>query len=214
MSEWSLQSARAALLAELRELGITDERVLDAMARIPREEFVPPELVPYAYEDRPLPIGHGQTVSQPYIVALTTQAMAPQEEDRALEVGTGSGYQAAVLARLCRQVFTVERLPQLLEAARRRLAKVGCHNVQFRLGDGTKGWPEEAPFDGIVVTAAAPQAPPSLVDQLAEGGRMVIPLGDLNHQDLWLLVKRRGRLERRHLCPCTFVPLIGEEGWH
>jgi len=200
-------------LAELRALGIRDERVLSAMARVPRHLFVPPELVPYAYEDRPLPIGAGQTISQPYIVALSTQALELSLQDRVLEIGTGSGYQAAVLAELAGEVYTVERLPELSQAARERLERLGYRNLHFRVGDGTKGWPDEAPFDAILVTAAAPKVPQSLVEQLAEGGRLVIPIGGRESQDLWLMRRRTRRLEKVYLCPCTFVPLIGEEGW-
>lgn len=207
------RARRRALVEELRALGIDDPRVLSAVARVPRHLFVPPELRPYAYEDRPLPIGHGQTISQPYIVALSTQALALEPGDRVLEIGTGSGYQTAVLAELAGEVFTVERVPELSRQAQRRLARLGYRNVRFKVGDGTKGWPEEAPFSAILVTAAAPQVPKSLVEQLEEGGRLVIPLGGRTSQDLWLLVKRKGRLEREYLCPCTFVPLIGEEGW-
>jgi protein-L-isoaspartate(D-aspartate) O-methyltransferase len=211
--EFEQRGRRRALVEELQALGISDPKVLAAMARVPRHLFVPPELRPYAYDDRPLPIGHGQTISQPYIVALSTQALALTPQDRVLEIGTGSGYQTAVLAELAGEVFTVERLPEFSREAQRRLTALGYRNVKFKVGDGTKGWPEEAPFSAILVTAAAPQVPPSLVDQLAEGGRLVIPLGGRTSQDLWLLIKRKGKLEREYLCPCTFVPLIGEEGW-
>jgi len=204
---------RRALIAELRAQGIHDERVLAALGRVPRHVFVPPELLPYAYVNQPLPIGCGQTISQPYIVALSTEALALSPTDRVLEIGTGSGYQTAILAELAGEVYTVERLPELSEAARKRLSALGYTNVHFRVGDGTKGWPEKAPFDAILVTAAAPKPPKSLLDQLAEGGRMVIPTGGRTSQDLWLLRKRDGRLERIYLCPCTFVPLVGEEGW-
>ena len=212
-SDDKLERARRELLAELRALGIRDERVLSAMERVPRHLFVPPELVPYAYEDRPLPIGAGQTISQPYIVALSTQALELSLQDRVLEIGTGSGYQAAVLAELAGEVYTVERLPELSQAARERLERLGYRNLYFRVGDGTKGWPDEAPFDAILVTAAAPKVPQSLVEQLAEGGRLVIPIGGRESQDLWLMRRRTRRLEKVYLCPCTFVPLIGEEGW-
>jgi len=212
-NEAELAEARRALIAELRALGIHDERVLAAMERVPRHLFVPPELLPYAYDDRPLPIGAGQTISQPYIVALSTQALELSPQDRVLEIGTGSGYQAAVLAELAGEVYTVERLPELSQTARERLERLGYRNLYFRVGDGTKGWPEEAPFDAILVTAAAPKVPQSLVEQLAEGGRLVIPIGGRESQDLWLMRRRTRRLEKVYLCPCTFVPLIGEEGW-
>ncbi len=211
MREW--ERARDELLSELRYLGIVDERVLAAMARVPRHLFVPPHLVPYAYEDMPLPIGQGQTVSQPYIVALSTEALELKPTDRVLEVGTGSGYQTAILAELAGTVYTVERLEPLSLEAQERLAHLGYRNVRFRVGDGTKGWPEEAPFDAILVTAGAPHIPPSLAKQLREGGRMVIPVGDRHQQELLAVRKQGGQLVQRVLCPCTFVPLIGEEGW-
>jgi len=209
----AFQAERRELVAELKALGISDPRVLAAMERVPRHLFVPPEFLPYAYEDRPLPIGAGQTISQPYIVALSTQALELSPTDRVLEIGTGSGYQTAVLAELAGEVFTIERIPELSRLAQERLLSLGYGNIKFRVGDGTVGWPEEAPFDAILVTAAAPKAPKSLLDQLAEGGRMVIPIGGRTSQDLWLFRKRGRRLEREYLCPCTFVPLIGEEGW-
>lgn len=197
----------------LRRLGIRDPRVLSAMARVPRHLFLPPSLWDLAYDDRPLPIGLGQTISQPYIVALSTEALELGPEDKVLEIGTGSGYQTAILAELAREVFTVERIPELSQAAQERLRSLSYQNVRFRTGDGTKGWLEEAPFAGILVTAAAPKVPPSLVAQLAEGGRMVIPVGGRLNQELWLGRKHRGKLAYSHLCPVAFVPLIGEEGW-
>lgn len=212
-SEAELAQARKALLAELRRRGITDPRVLAALEKVPRHLFVLPEHVSLAYEDRPLPIGLGQTISQPYIVALSTQALALSPEDRVLEIGTGSGYQTAILAELAKEVFTVERIPELSWEAQERLRRLGYKNVRFRIGDGTKGWPEEAPFSKILVTAAAPRVPKSLLAQLAEGGRMVIPVGGRFDQDLWLVRKEGGRPVYEYLCPVTFVPLIGEEGW-
>ncbi len=212
-SEADLARAHRALLAELRRKGITDPRVLAALEKVPRHLFVLPEHLPLAYEDRPLPIGLGQTISQPYIVALSTQALAPTPEDRVLEIGTGSGYQTAILAELAKEVFTVERLPELSREAEERLRRLGYGNVRFRVGDGTKGWPEEAPFSRILVAAAAPKVPPSLFAQLAEGGRMVLPVGGRFDQDLWLVRKEAGKPVYEYLCPVTFVPLIGEEGW-
>ncbi len=208
-----LEAEKRRLIEELIASGITDPRVLAALAKVPRERFVPPELIRFAYDNRPLPIGKGQTISQPYIVALSTQALAPSPEDKVLEIGTGSGYQTAILAELAGQVFTVERIPELARAAKERLSALGYRNVRFRVGDGTKGWPEEAPFDAILVTAAAPDVPRSLLSQLREGGRMVIPLGGRFAQDLWLIEKRAGGLVKKHLVPCSFVPLVGEEGW-
>lgn len=209
----SWEEAQEELLHELENLGIDDPAVLRALRAVPRHLFVPPHLLPHAYADTPLPIGEGQTVSQPYIVALSTQALELGPDDRVLEVGTGSGYQTAVLAELAKEVFTVERLAALSEEAQNRLASLGYRNVRFKVGDGTKGWPEEAPFEAILVTAGAPFLPPSLLAQLKEGGRMVIPVGDRTRQDLLLVRKVGGKVEERSLCPCTFVPLIGEEGW-
>lgn len=209
--EWA--RSRGALLAELREQGIRDERVLAALASVPRHAFVPHQLLSRAYDDCPLPIGCGQTISQPYIVALSTEALALAATDRVLEVGTGSGYQTAILAELAGTVYTVERVPELSRAAEQRLGALGYANVRFRIGDGTKGWPEEAPFDAILVTAGAPRVPEGLLAQLAPQGRLVIPVGGRFNQQL-ILVRREGeRLVDRRLCPCTFVPLIGEEGW-
>ncbi|MBC7221671.1 protein-L-isoaspartate(D-aspartate) O-methyltransferase [Candidatus Bipolaricaulota bacterium] len=212
-SEEELTRARKELVAELRQKGIRDPRVLSALEKVPRHLFVLPEFIHLAYDDRPLPIGLGQTISQPYIVALSTEALALSPEDRVLEIGTGSGYQTAILAELAKEVFTVERIPELSWEAQERLRKLGYTNVRFRVGDGTKGWPEEAPFPAILVTAAAPRVPPSLLSQLAEGGRLVIPVGGRFQQDLWLVRKEGGRPVYEHLCPVSFVPLIGEEGW-
>jgi protein-L-isoaspartate(D-aspartate) O-methyltransferase len=212
-TEEELGRARRALVRELREKGIRDERVLSAIEKVPRHLFVLPEYLFAAYDDRPLPIGLGQTISQPYIVALSTEALELSGEEKVLEIGTGSGYQTAILAELAKEVFTVERLPELSWEAQERLRKLGYTNVHFRVGDGTKGWPEEAPFPAILVTAAAPRVPKSLFAQLSEGGRMVIPVGGRFHQDLWLVRKIGGKPAYEHLCPVTFVPLIGEEGF-
>ncbi len=183
------------------------------MARVPRHRFVPPHLLPYAYEDRPLPIGRGQTISQPYIVALSTAALSLAPSDRVLEIGTGSGYQTAILAELAGKVYTVERLPELSRVAEERLASLGYRNVFFRVGDGTKGWPDEAPFEAILVTAGAPRIPEGLLSQLAPHGRLVIPVGGRFSQELTLVRREGERVVHQRLCPCTFVPLIGEEGW-
>ncbi|MGB9757557.1 MAG: protein-L-isoaspartate(D-aspartate) O-methyltransferase [Candidatus Bipolaricaulaceae bacterium] len=212
-TEEELARLRQELVEELRQKGITSPRVLAAIGKIPRHLFVLPEHLPWAYDDRPLPIGFGQTISQPYIVALSTEALALSPADKVLEVGTGSGYQTAVLAELAKEVFTVERIPELSWEAQERLRRLGYENVRFRVGDGTKGWPEEAPFPAILVTAAAPRVPKSLLEQLAEDGRLVIPVGGRFQQDLWLVRKRGGKPVYEHLCPVSFVPLIGEEGW-
>jgi len=188
--------------------GVHDTRVLAAMAWTPREWFLAPHLGRSAYDDGPLPIGSGQTISQPYIVALMTASLAPRRSHRILEIGTGSGYQTAILARLARTVFTVERRPDLLVEAEERFRRLGLTNIETRLGDGAAGWPEEAPFDGILVTAAAPRVPDPLMDQLAPEGRLVIPLGDLASQDLVILRRTNQGFEERRAGGVRFVPLI------
>ncbi len=188
---------------------ITNPDVLAAIERVPRHRFVPEHLQAHAYDDRPLPIGLGQTISQPFVVALMTQALALTPETRVLEIGTGSGYQTAILAELAGAVYTIEVRPALQEQARRILADLGYANIHFRVGDGWEGWPAEAPFPAIIVTAAAPKWPQALIAQLAEGGRMVIPVGDMDwNQTLWLLVRRDGELIKESLGPVRFVPLI------
>ncbi|MFW6180336.1 MAG: protein-L-isoaspartate(D-aspartate) O-methyltransferase [Spirochaetota bacterium] len=199
---------------EMKPSGITDERVLEAVRAVPREKFLPPSLRDRAYENYPLPIGANQTISQPYIVALMTQALDPRPNCRVLEMGTGSGYQAAILARLCAIVYTIERHAELAGRARTNLYSMGYDNIYIIEGDGTRGLPEYAPYDRIIVTAAAPRVPDPLVEQLAGGGRMVIPVGGRMVQDLKLVEKaRNGRLYRSSLGGCRFVPLIGEEGF-
>lgn len=198
---------------QLRRRGILDERVLRAMARVPRELFVPDNLRHLAYADGALPIGFGQTISQPFIVATICSLLGLSGEERVLDVGTGSGYQAAVLAELADEVVTIERVPELAEQARAALRQAGYDNVDVRLGDGSLGVPERAPYDGIAVAAAAPTVPPALYDQLAEGGRLVVPRGGRSGQEL-VLVERtpQGPVERRSVT-CRFVPLLGEEGF-
>jgi protein-L-isoaspartate(D-aspartate) O-methyltransferase len=208
-------NARHVMVDEhLRPRGIRDPRVLDAMGSVPREKFVPLELVPHAYADRPLPIGAGQTISQPYIVALMAEALALQPTDTVLEVGTGSGYAAAVLSILATRVYTIERHFALADIARERLHRLGYANVEVRRGDGTLGWPDAAPFDAISVAAGGPEVPPSLVQQLAVGGRLVIPIGPEDQQRL-VRITRLSPTEvvREDLGDVMFVPLIGEEGW-
>jgi protein-L-isoaspartate(D-aspartate) O-methyltransferase len=204
---------REMIEVQIRRRGIRDERVLEAMAIVPRHEFVPPALVKAAYEDRPLLIGASETISQPYIVAAMTQAAQVQPGDKALEVGTGSGYQAAILAYLGATVYTIERNPLLAEAARERLARLGFTKVKVITGDGSAGYPEAAPYQVILVTAAAPEVPATLVAQLAEEGRLVIPVGDLLHQDLHVIRKQGRELVVELLDPCQFVPLVGKWGW-
>ena len=182
---------------------------------MPRELFVPEDAVDYAYDDGPLPIGAGQTISQPFIVAYMIEAVAPDPTDRALEIGTGSGYSAAVLGSIVAEVYTVERLPALAESAARRLARLDVRNVRVRCGDGTLGWPEHAPYDVIVVTAGGPEVPPALLAQLAAGGRLVMPVGDDPRVQQLVRVRRGGdgTLTQEWLEPVAFVPLIGAQGW-
>jgi protein-L-isoaspartate(D-aspartate) O-methyltransferase len=200
------------VLRQLAGRGIRDQRVLAAMRWAPREWFLPPHLAADAYSDAPLPIGSGQTISQPYVVALMTERLEPRRTDRILEIGTGSGYQTTILAYLAAsgKVFTIERLPDLLVEAEQRFRRLGITNVATRLGDGAAGWPEEAPFDGIIVAAAAPRIPEPLTAQLAPGGRLVIPIGDLASQELVILERlaQGGGLQQRHAGGVRFVPLI------
>jgi len=187
---------------------VRDERVLAALRKVPRHRFVPESVAAYAYEDRPMPIGHRQTISQPYIVAVMTEAIRPQADDKVLEIGTGSGYQAAVLAELVDHVYTIEIVEPLGEEARETLASLGYENVTVRVGDGYAGWPEEAPFDAIVVTAAPEEIPPALIEQLAEGGRLVIPVGDF-FQELRLVTKNASGIVSEDLMAVRFVPMTG-----
>ena len=200
------------VMRQLAGRGIRDQRVLAAMRWVPREWFLPPHLAGDAYSDAPLPIGNGQTISQPYVVALMTQELKPRRTDRVLEIGTGSGYQTAVLARLVPggKIFTIERLPDLLVEAEGRFRRLALTNVETRLGDGASGWAEQAPFNGIIVAAAAPRIPGPLVTQLAPGGRLVIPIGDLATQELVILERpmNGGSITQRGAGGVRFVPLI------
>ena len=205
---------RAMVNEQIRERGLRCPRVLEAMLAVPRHEFVPAECLGVAYGDQPLPIGEGQTISQPFMVAAMTEAMELMGNERVLEVGTGSGYQAAVLSLLAREVYTLESHASLALAAQERLARLGYANVYVRVGDGTLGLPAAAPFDAIVVTAAAPRIPPPLVEQLAEGGRLVIPVGEAHQQELLQVRKRSGQTTAQVLYYCRFVPLVGRYGWH
>jgi protein-L-isoaspartate(D-aspartate) O-methyltransferase len=200
---------------QLRARGIADERVLEAMARLPRERFVPEERRAIAYADEALPIPAGQTISQPWIVARMTELLAPHPGDRVLDIGTGSGYQAAILALLGAQVVSIERQPELAESARARLADLGFGDqVEVRVGDGSLGDPTGAPWDGILVAAAAPAIPNPLRDQLSpNGGRLVIPVGDRHRQDLLLVVRHGDIWDEQNDGPCVFVPLVGEQGF-
>jgi protein-L-isoaspartate(D-aspartate) O-methyltransferase len=189
--------------------GIRDPRVLAALSRVPRHELVPEEVRAYAYQDQPLPIGQGQTISQPYVVAYMTEQLRLRGDERVLEVGTGSGYQAAVLAELAHEVFSIEIVPELGERARADLARLGYRNVHIRIGDGYRGWPEQAPFDAIIVTAAPGHVPQPLIDQLAMGGRLVLPVGEFN-QELLLLSRDADGIHEEHLIDVRFVPMRGE----
>lgn len=211
--EDAMAPQRERLVEELRAQGIRDARVLDAVRATPRERFVPPDGVAAAYGDHPLPIGHGQTISQPYIVARMTELLDPQPGDRVLEIGTGSGYQAAVLAPLVARVHTIEIVAPLAERARALLRELGHGNVEVRTGDGYAGWPEAAPFDAIVVTAAPERVPQALVDQLAPGGRMVIPIGPQGAvQSLTVIEKSAaGEVSQRRVAAVRFVPMTGGE---
>jgi protein-L-isoaspartate(D-aspartate) O-methyltransferase len=197
---------------QLRDRGIRDERVLAAMERVPRELFVPAEVRDLAYDDAALPLDCGQTISQPYIVALIAEALALDGDESVLDVGTGSGYQAAVLAELAREVHSIERIPELAERARRTLADAGYENVHVHVGDGTLGLPEFAPYDGIGVAAAAPDVPRPLWEQLREGGRIVVPIGDLRIQELRVIERTAAGPRLLESVPARFVPLLGEEG--
>ena len=212
-SSGSPQKDRLEMVRRLEAQGISDKNVLEVMRRIPRHLFIANALWDQAYADHPVPIERGQTISQPYIVALMTQALQLKKSDRVLEIGTGSGYQTAILAELAQHVYTIERFPELSEKAQKLLMEAGYTNISFRVGDGTVGWPEEAPFEKIIVTAAAPEVPPSLLEQLAEGGRMVIPVGGRQLQVLLALAKERDKVRREELCACSFLPLVGKEGW-
>jgi protein-L-isoaspartate(D-aspartate) O-methyltransferase len=198
---------------QLAEKGISDPRVLDAMTNIPRDEFVLSNNLREAYADTPLPIGYGQTISQPYIVALMTQCLELKGPEKVLEIGTGSGYQTAILCLLCDTVYSVEKHPELQERASRSLGTLGLHNVFLKTADGTNGWPEHAPYDGIIVTAGAPGLPPPLMEQLAVGGRLVIPVGDAFTQVLRKVIKTESGHDSADICGCRFVPLVGEYGW-
>jgi len=200
-------SAGAMVERQLRPRGIDDPRVLRVMAKVPREKFVAKELEASAYEDRPLPIGFGQTISQPFIVAFMTQALKPKATDRVLEIGTGSGYQAAVLSELVAEVYTIEIVRPLAQQAATVLSALGYKNVLVKGGDGYKGWPEHAPFDAIIVTAAPDHVPQPLIEQLKEGGRMVIPVGKTFAQQLKVLEKRGGVVKETAVIPVKFVPL-------
>lgn len=198
---------------QIEARGITDPAVLDAMRKVPRHLFVSEALMDQAYSDFPLPIGEQQTISQPYIVAEMTQALQLNKDDRVLEIGTGSGYQAAILAQIAYRVYTIERIHNLYVRARKLFDQLGYHNIVTRYSDGTSGWKDEGPYDAIIVTAGAPEVPDVLLNQLAIGGRMVIPVGNQYAQELIRLVRDEKGIHQRNLGSCRFVKLVGEHGW-
>jgi protein-L-isoaspartate(D-aspartate) O-methyltransferase len=198
---------------QIMRRGVTTPRVIEAFRKVPRHLFVPEQFQSQSYNDHPLPIGEGQTISQPYIVALMTDLLSLQGEEKVLEIGTGSGYQAAILAKLAKEVYTVERHKLLAERAERLLKELNYHNVKVLVGDGTKGWEEFSPYQRIIVTASAPDVPQPLFNQLDEMGKLVIPIGGRWSQDLTLIEKRKGKMVRKSICGCVFVPLIGEYGY-
>lgn len=209
----SPQKDRRLMIDKLRHLGIHDERILDVMARVPRHRFVHKADWERAYINRPLPIEAGQTISQPYIVALMTEALDLSKSDRVLEIGTGSGYQTAILAELAGDVYSIERSEELFEHARTRLGELGYANVHLACGDGTLGWPENAPYDAIIGTGAVPNLPEALLEQLSAESRLVMPVGERHVQQLVLLEQHGDRRRKHKLCDCSFLPLVGEQGW-
>ncbi len=214
MTEDIFAAARERMVdQQIKIRGVGDPRVLAAMRKVPRHLFIPQHLWGQAYNDYPLPIGEDQTISQPYIVALMTEILEVKKTDRVLELGTGSGYQAAILAELAAVVFSIDRVGGLADQARMVLESLGYDNIQIRVGDGTLGWPEEAPFDGIIVTAGAPRVPRPLMEQLALGGRLVIPVGDMFSQTLTCVRKTESGLEYDYHGGCRFVRLLGKYGW-
>lgn len=197
---------------QIRQRGVKDEKVLNAMLAVERHRFVPAAYRAEAYEDYPLPIGEGQTISQPYIVAFMTEALRLNSGDKVLEIGTGSGYQAAILSEICDSVFSIEIFPALASSAARTLKELGFENVFIKTDDGYLGWEEHAPFDGIIVTCSPTHIPKPLEEQLAEGGRMIIPVGETYAQDLYLFEKKNGKLNRKSVLPVRFVPMIDQKG--
>jgi len=207
------QERKLMVQEQLIPRGITDKRVLAAFMKVPRHKFVPVRYMEEAYGDYPVSIGEGQTISQPYMVALMTQCLELKENDKVLEIGTGSGYQAAILAELADKVYTTERISALSKNAQGVLQKLGYTNIKLKLGDGSLGWEEFTPYDGIIVTCAAPSAPEPLKKQLKENGRLVIPVGESFSQTLAVVKKRKGKFTEEDICGCVFVPLVGKYGW-
>jgi len=211
--EPEFRGARLRLVEDLRAKGIRDLAVLRAFERVPRHQFVPTGIRHRAYEDTPLPIGNGQTISQPFIHAHYLELLNLKGTEKVLEIGTGTGYQTALLAQLVPQVFSIERIAALSEQARANLEKLAIHNVSLLVGDGTLGWKTYAPFDAILVSAGSPSVPQPLLDQLADGGRLLVPEGDLDTQHLMIYTRRGTRTDKREVSPVRFVPLIGSHGW-
>ncbi|HZD43396.1 MAG TPA: protein-L-isoaspartate(D-aspartate) O-methyltransferase [Methanomicrobiales archaeon] len=207
------QEREKMVKSQIKARGVEDPAVLEAFCTVPRHLFVPPPYSEAAYQDHPLPIGEGQTISQPYIVALMTELLELSPADRVLEIGSGSGYQAAILAHIVKRVITIERIAKVASMARENLEKAGIHNVEVIVGDGTLGYPPEQPYDGIIITAATPEIPEPLLEQLAEGGRLVSPVGGREYQELLKVVKMEGKLHFTSYGGVVFVPLIGEYGW-
>ena len=207
------EARRNMVELQIASRGVHDERVLSAMRSVPRHLFVPPSYRDAAYNDCPLPIGRGQTISQPYIVAVMTELLQLMPGDRVLEIGGGSGYQAAILGTLARKVISIERIPDVAEMAKENLSGAGITNVTIVIGDGTLGHPAKAPYDAILITAAAPDVPPPLIDQMAEGGRLVAPVGSRDLQELVRCTKKEGTVTREYFGGVVFVPLLGEYGW-
>ena len=207
------EARRSMVELQIASRGVRDDRVLSAMRSIPRHLFVPPTYRDAAYNDCPLPIGRGQTISQPYIVAVMTELLQIRPGDRVLEIGGGSGYQAAILGTLAREVISIERIPDVAEMAKENLSGAGITNVTIVIGDGTLGYPAKAPYDAILITAAAPDVPPPLIGQLAEGGRLVAPVGSRDLQELVRCTKKEGTVTREYFGGVVFVPLLGEYGW-
>lgn len=208
------QEREAMVAYQLQARGIKDKKVLAAFRKVPREEFIPQQYRDQSYGDYPMPIGFGQTISQPYMVALMTECLNLKETDKVLEIGTGSGYQAAILAELCAEVYTVERLASLTEASKKILAELGYTNTKLKVDDGSLGWKEFTPYNGIIVTCGAPSVPEPLKEQLADGGRLVIPVGGDFSQVLTIIEKTKAGFSETEVCGCVFVPLIGKYGWN
>lgn len=208
-----LPAREAMVRDQIEQRGIRDARLLSAFRHVPRHAFVPPELHAEAYNDHPLPIGQGQTISQPYIVAAMTNLLALRGSERVLEIGTGSGYQAAILGEMAAEVYSIERHSDLADQAQKLLAELGYSNIHIRAGDGSNGWPEFAPYDAVIVTAAAPELPPAFPDQIAEGGQVIIPVGGPDGQTLQRWRKKDGKMFAQDIFPVAFVPLRGQFGW-